>query len=196
MTRLRVAVLDGHPAVRAGVRAIIEAAPDLQHVGDAASEEELWPLLRGARPDVLLLDLHHPGRDGLTLSALLSRLEEAPRVVLHTAIRSDELTVAAALAGVTATVGKGESPLTLLDTIRAASQPGTQHERLDVLARGRVLAHLEPPDRAIAAMRLVDTPVTGIAEALRMAPSEIGRRIEAVLRRLILPPPSLTRRST
>jgi DNA-binding NarL/FixJ family response regulator len=64
-TALRVAVLDDHPAVLAGVRAIVASAPDLEHVGDAASEEELWPLLLATRPDVLLADLHHPGRDGL-----------------------------------------------------------------------------------------------------------------------------------
>lgn len=190
---LRVAVLDDHPAVRAGVRAIVESTPDLRHVGDAAGEDDLWPLLRAARPDVLLIDLRHPGRDGLALAAVLSSLDEAPRVVLHTAARSDELTVAAALAGVTATVGKGERRLALLDTIRAAGEPGARHERLDPFARGRVLAHLEPPDRAIAAMQLVDTPVTGIAEALRMAPSEVGRRIEAVLQRLIPRPPAWPR---
>ncbi len=188
MTPLRVAVLDDHPAVRAGVRAIVDPAPDLRHVGDAATEEELWRLLREARPDVLLVDLHHPGRDGLTLAAVLASRDEAPKVVLHTAARSDELTVAAALAGVAATVGKDESGPALLAASRAAGEPGARHERLDLLARGRVLARLEPTDRAIAAMRLVDTPVSGIAEALRIAPGDVGRRIQHVLRRLVASP--------
>jgi DNA-binding NarL/FixJ family response regulator len=109
VTPLRVAVLDDHPVVRAGVRAIVESAPDLRHVGDAASAEELWPLLRAARAHVLVLDVHHPGRDGLTLAARLSALDVTLRVVLHTALRSDELIVAAALAGVAVTVGKDET---------------------------------------------------------------------------------------
>jgi DNA-binding NarL/FixJ family response regulator len=173
--------------VRAGVRAIVEPAPDLRHVGDAASEEELWPLLRAARAHVLVLDLHHPGRDELTLAARLSALDLTLRVVLHTALRSDELTVAAALAGVPSTVGKDESPPELLRAIRTASDPGARHERLDLVARGRVLAPLEPPDRAITAMHLVDTPVSGIAEALRITPRDVRLRIEAMLRRLVPP---------
>ncbi len=193
MTPLRVAVLDDHPTVRAGVRAIIDSAEDLRHVGEAATEQELWPLLRAARPEVLLVDLHHPGRDGLALAAVLSTLDDAPRVILHTAVRSDELTVAAALAGVTATVGKHESRQALLDTIRAAREPGARHDRLDPFSRGRVLARLEPPDRPIAAMHLVDTPVSGIAEALRMTPSEVARRMQAMLRRLIALPRTLPR---
>jgi DNA-binding NarL/FixJ family response regulator len=192
VTPLRVAVLDDHPVVRAGVRAIVEPAPDLRHVGDAASEEELWPLLRAARAHVLVLDLHHPGRDGLTLAARLSALDVTLRVVLHTALRSDELTAAAALAGVAVTVGKDQSPPDLLRAIRAASDPGARHERLDLVARGRVLAHLEPPDRPIAAMHLVDTPVSGIAEALRITPRDVRLRIEAMLRRLVPPAPAST----
>lgn len=191
---MRVAVLDDHPAVRAGVRVIVESAADLRHVGDAASEEELWPLLRAARPNVLLLDLHHPGRDGLALSARVSAMRGPPRVLLHTAVRSDALTVAAALAGVTATVGKEESGLALLSTIRAAHESGVGRERLDPFRRGRVLARLEPADQAIAAMHFADTPISGIAEALRIAPSEVRRRIEAMLGHLV--PRPVTPRTT
>jgi hypothetical protein len=108
-------------------------------------------------------------------------------VVLHTALHSDQLTVAAALTGVAVTVGKDQSPPDLLGAIRAAGDPGARHERLDLVARGRVLAHLEPPDRPIAAMHLVDTPVSGIAEALRITPRDVRLRIEAMLRRLAPP---------
>jgi DNA-binding NarL/FixJ family response regulator len=64
---IRVAVLDDHPAVRAGVQAILAPEPDLISVGSAANEEQVWPLLRRTRPDVIVLGFHHPGRDGLAL---------------------------------------------------------------------------------------------------------------------------------
>jgi CheY-like chemotaxis protein len=161
--------------VRAGVRAIVESAPDLRHVGDAASEEELWPLLRVARAHVLVLDVHHPGRDGLTLAARLSALDVTLRVVLQTALRSDELTVAAALAGVAVTVGKDESPPDLLRAIRVASDPGARPERLDLVARGRVLAHVEPPDPADRG----DAPRRNAGQRYRRGPAHHAPRRQA-----------------
>ncbi len=62
---IRVAVLDDHPAVRSGLQAILAPEPDLLLVGSAANDEQVWPLLRDTRPDVIVLDVHHPGRDGL-----------------------------------------------------------------------------------------------------------------------------------
>jgi chemotaxis response regulator CheB len=96
---IRIALLDDHTAVRAGLRAIIASEPDLELVGAAASEAELWPLLRTTHPDLVLLDLHHPGRDGLSLALQIKRPPDAPAVVLYSAFIDDVLVVAAALAG-------------------------------------------------------------------------------------------------
>ena len=57
----RILLLDDHSVVRAGIGAILAAEPDLELVGAAGSEGELWPLLRETRPQVVVLDLHHPG---------------------------------------------------------------------------------------------------------------------------------------
>jgi DNA-binding NarL/FixJ family response regulator len=45
---VRVALLDDHPAIRAGLQAILATEPDLRLVGSAAGEHELWPLVRDA----------------------------------------------------------------------------------------------------------------------------------------------------
>ena len=60
---IRIAYLDDHPATRAGLEAILDPPVDLIPVGGAATEHELWPLLTRTRPDVLLVDYHHPGSD-------------------------------------------------------------------------------------------------------------------------------------
>src|SRR5690242_9062376 len=103
---LRVAVLDDHAAVRAGVAAILDPEPDIMWVGSAADEEELWPLLRRTRPTVVVLDVHHPGQDGLALCLQIKRDPLAPAVVLHSSAGTAELAVAAAVAGVDAVVSK------------------------------------------------------------------------------------------
>jgi CheY-like chemotaxis protein len=80
---VRILLLDDHSAVRAGIGAIVAAAPDLDLAGAAGSEQELWPLLRATHPDVVLLDLHHPGRDGLTVRTVAG----APHQLLRISLR-------------------------------------------------------------------------------------------------------------
>jgi DNA-binding NarL/FixJ family response regulator len=63
---IRIAVIDDHPALRAGLRTVIDAEPGLVFVGESAGDEEsVWPLLRRTEPDLILLDYHLPHGDGL-----------------------------------------------------------------------------------------------------------------------------------
>jgi two-component system response regulator DevR len=102
---IHVALLDDHPAVRAGVTAILEPQGDVQLVGSAGDEQELWPLLDHTDPDVAILDLHHPGRNGLTLCPELKRRSHPPGVLLYSATTPAALVVAAAVAGTDAIIG-------------------------------------------------------------------------------------------
>jgi DNA-binding NarL/FixJ family response regulator len=78
---IRVATVDRHPAVLAGVQAILRDQPDLVPVGAAIDRYQLWPLLHRTRPDVVLLD-HPPGNHGLELCLRITVRPAAPRVVL------------------------------------------------------------------------------------------------------------------
>lgn len=62
---IRVAVLDDHATVRAGLEAIVGAARDMVWVGSAKDEADLDRLLRRTDPSVLVLDVDHPGLQGL-----------------------------------------------------------------------------------------------------------------------------------
>ncbi len=88
---IRVALLDDHPAVRAGLQAILANEHDLQLVGFAADEHALWPVLEGTRPAIIVLDLHHPGRDGLALCLQIKRQPDSPAVLLYSAQASAAL---------------------------------------------------------------------------------------------------------
>jgi len=106
---VRVAFLDDHPAIRAGLQAILATEPDLRLVGFAAGEHELWPLLERTHPAVVILDLHHPGRDGLALCLQIKRQPDAPAVLLYSAYTPAALLVAAAVAGADAIVSKSSA---------------------------------------------------------------------------------------
>ena len=69
---IRIAVLDRHPAVRAGLEATLDGHPALAHAGGVADPHELGALLYRARPDVVLVE-HDPGCfDGLSVCLRLT----------------------------------------------------------------------------------------------------------------------------
>src|SRR5262245_43624603 len=107
----RVAVLDRHPAVRAGVQTLLREQPGFAAAGGAATAEELPPLLYRTDPDVLLLD--EP--------ALVRRVKaDAPRtrVVLYLAEVTPDLLLAAAIAGADGVVSKSADSRELLCALR------------------------------------------------------------------------------
>jgi DNA-binding NarL/FixJ family response regulator len=182
-----VAALDDHAVVRAGLAAIVGAEPDLVWVGSAADEAGLWPLVHRARPSVVVLDVHHPGRDGLALTLHLKRQLHAPRVVLHSGPEAGDLTVAARFAGADALVAKADTRLALLRAIRGAATGDdgrSARPPLDPMLQARAAAGLDPVDRALFAMRLAGTPPGEIAQTLGLPVAALPERVEAVLAQL------------
>jgi DNA-binding NarL/FixJ family response regulator len=187
---IRVAVLDDHPAVRAGLEAILAAEPDLIPVGSAADEEGLWPLLRRTQPDVVVLDVHHPGRDGLALCLDIKRRLHAPAVVLYAATTPDALVVAGLVAGVDAVVGKSSSAAALLEAIRQVARGPRLLPPLSRQMRTGAAARLDPADHAILAMRLAGDSGADIGAILGRPTPEVAERIAAIVTELSSGPPS------
>jgi DNA-binding NarL/FixJ family response regulator len=179
---IRVAVLDDHAAVRAGLEAILGSAPGMVSVGSAHGEAELYSLLRRTQPSVLILDVHHPGLHGLALSLRLKRRSARPRIVLHSGRGGRQsMVVAAAFAGVDAVVAKTETERALLRAIRAVARGTHAPPAVSVQARARAAARLEPADRAILAMRLAGTSWAEIAATLRLSGAAVAERAAAIV---------------
>jgi len=181
---IRVAILDDHAAVRAGVRALLDPEPDLVMVGAAADEAELWPLLRRARPGLLVLDFGRPGRDGLELALRIKAMVHPPRVVLHTGFAPDRLAVAGALAGVDAIASKSGTRLDLLQAIRLAAAGSGRPVRVAPHLAAQAAALVDPSDHAILAMLLAGTAPADVADTLGIAPAVLARRTAALVARL------------
>jgi len=181
---IRVAVLDDHAAVRAGLEAILGAAPGIVPVGSAHGEAELHWLLQRADPSVLVLDVHHPGLHGLALSLRLKRRSARPRIVLYSGRGGELLTVAAVVAGVDAVVAKSDSEGSLLEAIRDAANGANPPPAVSLSSQRRAAARLDPADHAILAMRLAGTPWTEIAASLRLPDGTVTERAAAIVIRL------------
>jgi two-component system response regulator NreC len=80
---VRILIADDHSVLRAGLRVLINAEPDLQVVGEATNGEETLRLARELRPNVVLLDISMPGPGGIEITRQLkTALPEAHVLIL------------------------------------------------------------------------------------------------------------------
>ncbi len=96
-TTIRVVIAEDHTLVREGTRQILEQAPDIEVVGEAARGDEAVALAEQLQPDVLLVDLRMPGLNGIEVARQVGDGRGGPRVLLLSAY-DDETYVAEALA--------------------------------------------------------------------------------------------------
>jgi DNA-binding NarL/FixJ family response regulator len=118
---IRVAFVDDHLFVRAGLRRFIASFPDLEYAGEAASAGEAVEMVRATDIDVLLLDARLP--DGSGLEILPQLLASAPRMkVVMVSARPAATTAHQALgSGAWAYLEKPVNPKALIDCIRGAT---------------------------------------------------------------------------
>lgn len=87
---IRVVVADDHPVVRSGVRAMLDAEPDIDVVGEAEDAARALFESLHARPDVLVLDLTMPGADGTSVIEKIRETLPATKIVvlsMHDSVR-------------------------------------------------------------------------------------------------------------
>ena len=172
-------IVDDHPAVRAGLRGLIEDEEGLRVAATAASAREGFEAIADARPAVALLDLNLPDDDGLSLCLRTRSLPQPPRVIIYSALADSMLAVLAAIAGAEAVVPKSAPPQVLLDALR-----GVPRAPLDPRALRAVGARLEPDDLAILGMLAHGVGDEEIAATLGVdAASLLSRRAAMLPRR-------------
>jgi DNA-binding NarL/FixJ family response regulator len=119
-TPIRVLIADDHPLILAGIRRMIERAPDIETVGEAHSGTELFDLIGRRNPDVVLLDLRMPDVTGVES---VERIREGwPEVKVVVLSACDERsTIDASLhAGASAYVLKSATPVDIASVLRQA----------------------------------------------------------------------------
>lgn len=92
-------IVDDQALVRAGFRAILDAEPDINVVGEAADGSEALALIRQVRPDVVLMDVRMPQMDGIEATRRIQCEPDPPRVLVLTTFDLDEYVYEAMRAG-------------------------------------------------------------------------------------------------
>ncbi|MFC8695246.1 response regulator [Streptomyces parvus] len=103
------------------VRLVVDGESDLTVVGEAADGEEALALVREKAPDVVLMDVRMPGRDGVSWTRELLALERPPRVIVLTAFDSDALVLDALRAGALGFVLKHTPPGQIIAAVRSVA---------------------------------------------------------------------------
>jgi len=181
---LRVAILDDHPAVLAGLRRLIGAEHDMAVVATAATPAELAKQLDGIRVDVLVLDYDLADADGLAYCRRVKSRPRPPRVVIYSADATPALTLAARAAQADGVIGKAEPVPLLLSSIRRVAQgeavmPPMHHEAYEAL-----IARIDDEDLPILAMLLDGESLDAIAATLQTDRTEVGWRAQRIVGRL------------
>ena len=183
MTPVRVILADDHPALRAGVRAVLTAGGRIDVVAEAAGGEEALRLVRQFTPDVVLLDVEMPDLDGVEVAERLRAEGSVTRVLAFSAY-DDRAYVARMLqAGAAGYITK-DKPLALVA------------EAVEAVARGEgrwfvSVTPPEPPDvpvseRELEVLRLMakGSGNQAIADALGLSVNTVRNHVSAVYEKL------------
>ena len=115
---VRVVLIDDDPLVRAGLKLMLGGHEGVDGGGEGGDGSEAAALVAEHRPDVLLMDIRMPGKDGLTATEELMAHKDAPRVVILTTFDSDDAVLRALAAGAAGFLLKDTPPDRMLEAIK------------------------------------------------------------------------------
>ena len=119
---IEVIICDYHALIRRGIRDTLSDATDIRVVGEAGDYGELRALMRSQRCDVLVLDIHMPGRSGLDVLHVLKEEGNAVRVLICSMFPEEQYAIRALRAGAAGYVNKGGDPQQLVHAVRTVGQ--------------------------------------------------------------------------
>jgi DNA-binding NarL/FixJ family response regulator len=191
--RVRVLLVDDHPIVREGLRAVLEEEGDLEVAGEAASGDEALARAGALAPDVVLMDLVMPGLPALEAIRRLRAASPAAQVLVLTTFVDERQVHGALEAGAIGYLLKDVARGDLVRAIRAAAagrpwlHPEAQRLLVQrVVARPVVAAHdaLTPRERDVLALVARGRSNKQIAAALHLSEGTVKGYVSTVLEKL------------
>ncbi|MFC9705957.1 response regulator [Streptomyces sp. NPDC056943] len=193
---MRVVIADDERMVRTALRVILDAEPDLEVVGEAATGAEAVSVVRAERPDVVLMDVRMPEIDGIRATEqILGGMAEPPRIVVVTTFENDSYVYDALRVGAAGFLLKRAAAEELVGAVRLVARSDSL--LYPAAVRGLAAEHARqapaaPPwvarltEREAEVLRQVATGLTNaeIAERIGVGPATVKSHVAAVLAKL------------
>ena len=168
---LKVLLVDDHPVVREGVRAMLAPEPDIEVTGEAGSGDEAVAQARSGSFDVILMDLRMPGTDGVAAIGQILAGDPAARIVVLTTYETDADILRAVEAGAAGYLLKDAPRADVANAIRIAARGETV---LAPSVAARLVTQVRRPQRDSLSGREVEV-LQLVARGMTNA--DIGRRL-------------------
>ncbi|OEJ57772.1 DNA-binding response regulator [Streptomyces agglomeratus] len=191
-----VLLVDDEPLVRAGLRAVLEAQPDIEVVGEAADGAAVLPLVRRLRPDVVAMDVRMPLMDGIEATRLVLRtVDSPPKILVVTTFENDEYVYEALRAGADGFLIKRARPSEIVNAVRLIAEgesllfPAAVRALAAEYGSNKARADLDRAaltEREEAVLRLMARGLSNaeIAERLIVGTETVKTHVSAVLAKL------------
>jgi DNA-binding NarL/FixJ family response regulator len=193
---IRVVVVDDHPMMREGLRALVASLPDIEVVGEAENGEGARRETQLTRPDVVVMDLHMPGTNGVEATRAIRRDVPDTRVLVLTMFEDDDSVFAAMRAGASGYLVKGAQQAEIVRAIRSVADgqaifgPSVARRIIDFFAGGDRPARPEPfpeltaREREVLALIAAGRANAAIARRLSISGKTVSNHISAIFAKL------------
>lgn len=188
---IRVLVADDHSMVRQGLEMYFDGDPDITIIGEARNGDEAIEMARNLQPNVVLMDLLMPAKDGTSATRVLRQTVPHAHVVVMTSVVEESGIHQAIEAGAIGYVLKDTRPDELREAVLAAARGRV---RFSPDSAGRLMRDVSTPevdaqslsaeDRELLCLLGQERSTDEIADELSLEPDEVEERLEALLQRL------------
>ena len=196
MDPLRILIADDHPLFRAGLRAMLASATDMELVGEATTGEEAVTLATELQPDLIVMDVQMPQTDGIEATRRIARDSPHANILVVTMFEDDGTVFQAMRAGAKGYVLKGANYAEMLRAIRAVGNgeaifsPQVAVRLVSFFASARlstlpqVFPELSDREREILDLIAQGHKNPEIAKRLYLSPKTVRNHVSTILHKL------------
>ena len=180
-----ILIVDDHALVRDGLRTLLDAQEGLRVVGDARTADEALALTRHLQPDVVVLDVRLPDRDGFEICAEIRGFSPDTRILMCSGLADGSALVQAARAGADGFVSKEADNAEVVDAVRRATTAEAMFGHLRRQGPGvSKLSALSEREREVLGLLAEGLTNKEIAERLFISEKTVRNHVSSILHKL------------